>query len=56
MDLKILALGGDGIGAEVTREAVKVLEHVAAKWKHCLKLSEGLLGGIAIHRTGTPFP
>jgi 3-isopropylmalate dehydrogenase len=56
MDLKILALPGDGIGAEVTREAVKVLEHVAAKWKHCLKLSEGLLGGIAIHRTGTPFP
>jgi 3-isopropylmalate dehydrogenase len=56
MDLKILVLPGDGIGTEVTREAVKVLEHVAAKWKHCLTLSEGLLGGIAIHRTGTPFP
>jgi 3-isopropylmalate dehydrogenase len=56
MDLKILVLPGDGIGTEVTREAVKVLEHVAAKWKHCLALSEGLLGGIAIHRTGTPFP
>jgi 3-isopropylmalate dehydrogenase len=41
---------------EVTREAVKMLEHVAAKWKHCLKLGEGLLGGIALHRTGTPFP
>ena len=56
MDLNILVLPGDGIGAEVTREAVKVLEHVAAKWKHCLAISEGLLGGIAIHRTGTPFP
>src|SRR5437764_4811137 len=56
MDLKILVLPGDGIGTEVTREALKVLEHVAAKWKHCLKLTEGLLGGIAIHQTGTPFP
>ena len=56
MDLNILVLPGDGIGTEVTREAVKVLEHVAAKWKHCLAISEGLLGGIAIHQTGTPFP
>ena len=27
-----------------------------AKWNHTLKLTEGLLGGIAIHKTGTPFP
>jgi 3-isopropylmalate dehydrogenase len=56
MDLKILVLPGDGIGTEVTREAVRVLEHVAARFRHCVKLSEGLLGGIAIHKTGTPFP
>ncbi|HEX8985247.1 MAG TPA: 3-isopropylmalate dehydrogenase [Bryobacteraceae bacterium] len=56
MELKVLALPGDGIGTEVTREAVRVLRHVAAKWHHDLKLSEGLLGGIAIHKTGSPFP
>ena len=56
MDLKVLALPGDGIGTEVTREALRVLGHVAAKWKHCLKLTEGLLGGIAIHQTGSPLP
>src|SRR6266576_2725736 len=56
MKLNVLVLPGDGIGAEVTREAVRVLRHVAAKWGHALSLSEGLLGGIAIHKTGTPFP
>src|SRR5580704_12534026 len=56
MNLKILLLPGDGIGAEVTRAAVVVLEGVAKKFNHTLKLSEGLLGGIAIHKTGTPFP
>ena len=56
MQLNILVLPGDGIGAEVTREAVRVLERVAAKFGHTLKLSEGLLGGIAIHKTGRPLP
>jgi 3-isopropylmalate dehydrogenase len=56
MNLNILVLPGDGIGTEVTREAVRVLRHVAQKWKHTLKLTEGLLGGIAIHQTGNPLP
>src|SRR2546425_5943131 len=56
MNLNVLVLPGDGIGAEVTREAVRVLRHVGAKWNHSLNLKEGLLGGIAIHKTGTPFP
>ena len=56
MDLNILVLPGDGIGAEVTREAVRVLHHVAPKWHHKLHLTEGLLGGVAIHKTGTPLP
>ncbi len=56
MKLNILVLPGDGIGAEVTREAVRVLRVVAEKWKHQLTIKEGLLGGIAIHKTGTPFP
>src|SRR6195256_3362334 len=56
MNLKILVLPGDGIGAEVTRAAVRVLRHVAQKWNHSLNLTEGLLGGIAIHKTGNPLP
>jgi 3-isopropylmalate dehydrogenase len=56
MHLSVLVLPGDGIGVEVTREAVKVLRHVAEAGGHTLSLHEGLLGGIAIHRTGNPFP
>lgn len=56
MKLNILVLPGDGIGTEVTREAVRVLKRVAEKYGHELVLSEGLLGGIAIHRTGRPLP
>ncbi|MEX2263024.1 MAG: 3-isopropylmalate dehydrogenase [Bryobacteraceae bacterium] len=56
MNLNILVLPGDGIGTEVTREAVRVLREVARKWNHSLTLTEGLLGGIAIHKTGTPLP
>ncbi len=56
MHLNILVLPGDGIGTEVTREAVRVLRHVASKWNHTVKITEGLLGGIAIHKTGTPLP
>src|ERR1700683_1153495 len=56
MDLNVLVLPGDGIGTEVTAEAVRVLRRVADKWHHQLKLTHGLRGGIAIHKTGSPFP
>jgi 3-isopropylmalate dehydrogenase len=56
MNLNVLILPGDGIGPEVTAEAVRVLRAVAAKFNHTLTLQEGLLGGVAIHRKGTPLP
>ena len=56
MQLDLLILPGDGIGTEVTAEAVKVLRRVADRYKHQLVLREGLLGGIAIHKTGSPLP
>ncbi|HLY19831.1 MAG TPA: 3-isopropylmalate dehydrogenase [Bryobacteraceae bacterium] len=56
MNLNVLVLPGDGIGTEVTRQAVRVLRHVADRHHHALHLAEGLLGGIAIHQTGSPFP
>src|ERR1700735_910619 len=56
MQLNILILPGDGIGTEVTCEAVKVLRKVASKFHHQPVLTEGLIGGIAIHKTGTSLP
>jgi 3-isopropylmalate dehydrogenase len=56
MELNVLILPGDGIGTEVTREAVRVLSRVSEKFGHLARLTEGLLGGVAIHRTGTPLP
>ena len=56
MNLKILLLPGDGIGAEVSCAAKDVLNAVAKKYGHTLELTEGLLGGIAIHKKGKPFP
>jgi 3-isopropylmalate dehydrogenase len=56
MDLNVLVLPGDGIGTEVTREAVRVLRRVAEKWHHTVNVCDGLLGGVAIHKTGSPLP
>ena len=56
MLLKILVLAGDGVGAEVTCAAVEVLQAVAKKFGHSLDLSEGLIGGVAIRKTGLPLP
>jgi 3-isopropylmalate dehydrogenase len=56
MKLSVLILPGDGIGVEVTHEAVKVLRRIADLHGHEVRFSEGLLGGIAIQKTGTPFP
>jgi 3-isopropylmalate dehydrogenase len=49
---RILVLPGDGIGPEVTAEAVAVLERVAPD----LEFERALLGGCAIDATGDPLP
>jgi 3-isopropylmalate dehydrogenase len=56
MRLHILALPGDGIGPEVLRAAVTVLETVGRRFNHEIDLVEGLIGGAAIARTGVPLP
>ncbi len=56
MELNVLVLPGDGIGEEVSCEAVRVLERVAQTFGHSVHLRAGLLGAVAIHRTGTPLP
>ena len=54
--MKITILAGDGIGIEVTREAVKVLSAVAEIYDLDIVTDEQLIGGAAIHATGSPFP
>jgi 3-isopropylmalate dehydrogenase len=49
----IVVLGGDGIGPEVTAEAVRVLQAVARRGGHELHFSEQLMGGCSIDRHGT---
>jgi len=56
MKLKILVTAGDGIGPEVTNEAVEVLKLVAAKGGHTLELDAKRIGGVAIVQDGTPLP
>ena len=56
MKLKITTLPGDGIGPEVTREAVRVLRTIAEVYGHEFEISEHLIGGAAIARAGNPLP
>jgi 3-isopropylmalate dehydrogenase len=48
----IVVLGGDGIGPEVTAEAVRVLQAVARRGGHELRFTEHLMGGCSIDRHG----
>jgi 3-isopropylmalate dehydrogenase len=56
MKLKILVVAGDGIGPEVTNEAVAILKEVAAIGGHEFTFSERRIGGVAIVQDGTPLP
>jgi 3-isopropylmalate dehydrogenase len=56
MRLKITVLPGDGIGPEVTAEAVRVLRTVADIYGHHFEFVEKLIGGASIRQTGTPLP
>jgi 3-isopropylmalate dehydrogenase len=53
---KIAVLPGDGIGPEITAEAVKVLDAVATKYSHGFAYEQALIGGAAIDTTGSPLP
>ncbi len=50
--MKICVLPGDGIGPEITAQAVRVLGALDLK----IELEEALLGGSAVDATGTPYP
>ncbi len=56
MPHRICVLPGDGIGPEVTAEAVAVLRLVAARRGLDLRFVEGIVGGASIDRHGTALP
>jgi 3-isopropylmalate dehydrogenase len=56
MKLKILVTAGDGIGPEVTNEAVAVLREVASLGGHTFEFDAKRIGGVAIVQDGTPLP
>ncbi len=56
MLLKITAVPGDGIGPEVTAEAIRVLQAVAEVFGHELRLTEKNIGGAALTATNDPLP
>lgn len=53
---KILVLPGDGIGPEITAEAVKVLTRLRDAGDLEIELEHGLIGGAAYDAHGTPLP
>jgi len=53
---RIAVLPGDGIGREVTPEAVRVLQSVSRRAGLGLEFEEGLVGGGALDAAGTPLP
>ena len=50
--MKICVLPGDGIGPEITAEAVRVLKALGLRFE----MEEALLGGGAVDATGSPYP
>ncbi len=54
--MKITVLPGDGIGVEVTREAIRVLKDIAAPFELSIETEEHLIGGVAIREAGSPLP
>jgi 3-isopropylmalate dehydrogenase len=55
MHKNIFVLPGDGIGPEVTREAIKVLEWFNDHAEHHFELTQGLIGGASFDTTGSPL-
>ena len=53
MEFDVAVLPGDGVGPEVTSQALKVLQTVGGKFGHSFNFHNGLIGGIAIDTLGT---
>ena len=56
MKLNIAVLPGDGIGPEVTDQAIKVLNAIAVEFEHSFNYTYAPVGAIAIDKHGDPLP
>ena len=56
MNLKIAVLAGDGIGPEITEQAIKVINAVCHKNNHTPQYAYALTGAVAIDQVGDPYP
>jgi len=56
MRLSLTVLGGDGIGPEVTLQAVLVLQAIADRFGHQLELQHKPIGGVALITGNDPLP
>ena len=56
MGFKITLLPGDGIGPEVTTQAVRVLQTIAGIHGLKFEFEEHAIGGVAIRKFGSPLP
>src|SRR5438034_11367350 len=52
----IAVFPGDGVGAEVTAEAVRVLEAVGRRYRVKFAFEQATIGGAAIDQFGTALP
>lgn len=56
MELKIAVLAGDGIGPEITKEAIKVCNAIGKKYNHKIIWTYASTGAIAIEKYNDPYP
>lgn len=56
MKLKIAVLSGDGIGPEIMRQGISVMDAVAVRFGHQFAYTEALCGARGIDEVGDPFP
>src|ERR1044071_9839201 len=56
MTKNIVIIEGDGIGPEVTRQSIKILNAIAEKFHHEFEYKYCLMGADAIDKNGNPLP
>ena len=56
MNLNIALLPGDGIGPEIVDQAKKAILAAGKKFNHNITFNNGLVGAVAIDKTGVPLP
>ena len=56
MQLRVAILGGDGVGPEVTAQAVKCLKAVGETFNHDFRFTKALIGNAAIKESGKSLP